>query len=418
MQILVLDTIHGGIILGDALTGMGHTVDLVDVYRGDLSHPGSITSETAMSRRYDLLIHPVHLDPSYPVLRALSCPAITHHEAVRWILGSGRQKMQPGDKKTGHSIEITGTRGKTTTATALASLIQGSGILHTSRGVFRYPGEEKLIRMSITPASLIPVYDLLSEDEWCITEISLGFTGLADLAILTSDEDYLVASGRLSARILKKLSALSCRRVLIAPDMTIEHDSVINAGDLTHVSGATCTYSYRDINGSFDNPLLTLKGYRIPLQLATAAALILGYRPDSLNNFAPLPGRMKIISEEDRVIIDNASTGACLTTTLDAIAMIRGTDDLNIPFTLIIGQENRAVCENFSDEEIIASIRKGRPVRVILVAGDERMNIDAISGACQNLAVPIITVNSITEGMQVAKEKSACPIVVSVKTWR
>ncbi|WP_319578163.1 coenzyme F430 synthase [uncultured Methanospirillum sp.] len=418
MQILILDIIHGGIILGDALKGMGHTVDLVDVYRGDLSHPGSITCETAMSRRYDLLIHPVHLDPSYPVLRGLSCPAITHHEAVRWILGSGRETRPTGHEKTGISIEITGARGKTTTATALASLMDGYGILHTSRGIFRYPEEEKITRMSITPASLISVHALLSDTDWCITEISLGFTGLSDLAILTSDEDYRIASGRLSARTLKHLSALSCRKVLIAPGMTSEHDSVINAKDLTQVTGGICTYSYKDMEGSFENPLLTLEGYRTPLQLATAAALILGYRPDKLSNFASLPGRMKITSEEGRMIIDNASTGACLKTTLDAIALLRGTEDQITPFTLIIGQENRAVCENFSDNEIIAAIRKGRPATAILVAGDDRMNVDAISGACQEQAVPITTVNSITEGMQVAREKPASPIVVSVKTWR
>jgi len=418
MQILILDTIHGGIIIGDALKGMGHNVDLIDVYRGDLSHPGSITNETAMSRRYDLLIHPVHLDPSYPVLRALSCPTITHHEAVRWILGSIKETKQTDCKRAGLSIEITGARGKTTTATALALLMEGNGILHTSRGIYRYPGEEKITRMSITPASLIPVHALLSENDWCITEISLGFTGLADLSILTSDEDYRVASGRLSARMLKHLSALSCKKVLIAPDMTSEHDSVFNAKDLTQVTGRTCTYSYKDMEGSYENLLLTLEGYRIPLQLATAAALILGYRPDKLRNFTSLPGRMKISSEGGRMVIDNASTGACLKTTLDAITLLRGSKDPERPFTLIIGQENRAVCENFSNEEIITAIRKGRPGTVILVAGDDRMNINAISGACQKLAVPIFTANSIIEGMQVAREKPASPIVVSVKTWR
>ncbi|HWQ63581.1 MAG TPA: coenzyme F430 synthase [Methanospirillum sp.] len=415
MNILILDTIHGGIILGDALRDMGHAVDLVDVYRGDLTCQGSIPGETAISKTYDLLIHPVHLDPANPILRSIACPSITHHEAVRWILHS---QIQQNFLQCGFWIEVSGARGKTTTATALASIMQGSGILHSSRGIYRYPEEEYITRMSITPASLIPVKDLLKENEWCIAEISLGFTGLCDIAILTSHEDYQVAAGKLSARTLKHLSALSCKKVLVAPDVSFVHDSVINAGDVARVCGTTCMYSFNGIEGSYENLLLTLEGYRVPLQLATAAALILGYNPEGLQNFPSLPGRMKIEKIDGRMIIDNASTGACLKTTCDAISLLRNSHDENFQYTLIIGQEARAVCENFSDEEIIGVINKEHPNQVILVAGDDRMDTSTISDACKKQTIPITISHSIPEGMHIAKQMPSCPIVVSVKTWR
>ena len=410
MQILVLDTIHGGAVIGDALRLMGHSVDLIDVYRGDCSHPGSIPEGTASARRYDLLIHPVHLDPAYPLLRSHACPAITHHEAVRWILSVSSNPLTYGPY-----VEITGARGKTSTATALASLMKGTGILHTSRGICKYPGKERITRMSITPASLIPVHASRAPGDWCIAEVSLGFTGLSDLAILTSDEDYQVAGGKLSARVIKERTGHSCGKILIPPGMNYVHDGVFDTGDITRISGTSCSYTLNGITGSFENPLFTLESYQNPLRMAAAAALILGYLPDTLSEFSPLPGRMRIITEGGVTILDNASTGACLKTTRDAQIEIR---KLGAPYTLVIGQEARAVCENFPDDDICTAIREGKPAEIILVAGDERMDTGRISEFCQKLSIPITITGSLTEGMQAARNAAPRKIVVSVKTWR
>ncbi len=60
-------------------------------------------------------------------------PVISHHEAVRQLLGKNTPEPM---------IEITGARGKTTTAHALAFLMEGPGILHTSTGTYQLPGKE------------------------------------------------------------------------------------------------------------------------------------------------------------------------------------------------------------------------------------------------------------------------------------
>jgi len=126
MRLLVLDTIHGGRDLAGYLREQGHFVDAVDVYR-----KGSVVdTETALQREYDLVIAPVHLQPRHPLLRKLTIPVISHHQAVRWILGNNVPSPM---------VELTGRRGKTTTASALAGLMEGPGILNTSAGMIRYP---------------------------------------------------------------------------------------------------------------------------------------------------------------------------------------------------------------------------------------------------------------------------------------
>ena len=129
MHILVLDTIHGGKAIGLAYSARGDHVDCVDVYRGD----SKTDITTALTRNYDLIVAPVHLDLGHPLLNFITAPIISHHEAVRELLGENIPEPM---------IEITGTQGKTTTAHALAFLMPGTGILHTSTGTYQYPGKE------------------------------------------------------------------------------------------------------------------------------------------------------------------------------------------------------------------------------------------------------------------------------------
>ncbi len=179
MNILVLDTIHGGADIAAAYERAGHVVDAVDIYRGTTPAEES----RAMTRSYDLVVAPVHMDPEYPILTGKTCPVITHHEAVRSLLGA--QVPAP-------MVEITGSRGKTTTAHALAHLLPGNGILHTSAGTYEYPDQKLLFTKSITPASVLAAAEHAKHiNGWLIAEESLGVTGAGNLAIITS-------TGRLS----------------------------------------------------------------------------------------------------------------------------------------------------------------------------------------------------------------------------
>lgn len=404
MRILVLDSIHGGRVIAEQLKLAGHEVDLVDIYR----HINGISEDEARERRYDLLTHPVHMDPEHLLLRSISIPTVTHHQIVRWLLA----------QKNPHSvIEITGAQGKSTTAAALAWLMRGRGLLHTSSGLIRYPEQERLGRHSITPASLLTAYNGLQDDDWFIGEISLGFCGIGQLGILTSGDDYLVASGKKRAITLKKDSAFLLPRVIVPPDVNLNHSGCIRASDLVSVTDDTCNFSYGSIMGSFTNSLLYLSGYKTPLMLATAAALILGISPQSLSSFQALPGRMQVIMKDSITILDNANSGSCYQTTCDAVRYAEKIAP-GSSFTLVIGQESSSVCENFDTEEICRSIHDTNPASIILIPGDHRIDVRSITALAKKNNIPLEVAETPETAIDLAESMQNQLIVLSYKRWR
>ncbi len=385
MRILVLDTIHGGAELAGALRGAGHQVDEVDVYRGKAGIP----IEEALVRTYDLVTAPVHLDSDHPLLRHHG-PAVPHHEMVKRVL----------DGRLPHPfIEITGARGKTTTAHALASLLPGPGILHTSTGTYRYPERELLWKKSITPASLIvAVREAERIGGWLVAEESLGVTAAGDVAVLTSAEDYPIAAGKKHA-IAEKCRLLSGARTVVLPPGIDLPGTTVAADGMVSFDGPVCRYAGCGIAGTFENPLCTLAGYRTALTLAAATACVLGIDPSPLGRFAALPGRMAARREGDLLILDNANSGTNMATTIEAARYARELSG-NGPMTMVIGEEARAVCEGFSAEDIRRTVSAVGPTATVYVGeGHPAATLDA--------------------GLDAARKITpAGTIVLAVKTWR
>jgi hypothetical protein len=398
MKILVLDTIHGGLELRSFLREQGHFVDVVDVYRGKYG----IDADTALQRTYDMVVAPIHLDPAYRLLQDLPTPRITHHQAVRWIIGRGRPKP---------FVEVTGARGKTTTACALAGLMEGPGILHTSIGTFRYPGRELLWRQSITPASVIPACrEAMRMKGWLIAEVSLGFTGSGDMGIITSAEDYAFAKGKRHAREEKIRSGIGMPRLLVAPG--IDATGAVPVSSLVKADGETCRYPGCGGTGSFDNPLLNLEGYRIPLMLAAAAGCLLGRDPAGLTTFRPVEGRMNGTWFRDGLyVMDNSNSGTNGTTAVQAASTAQRISGRGRT-TLVIGKEAGSVCEGFPAGDVEKAIEYIAPDTVILVGdGYDQLNIPP--GVKKTVA------GSLQEGRKqaFADTPEGC-IVLAVKCWR
>jgi UDP-N-acetylmuramyl pentapeptide synthase len=405
MRILVLDTIHGGMEIGSAYRHAGHTVDLVDVYHGTTPDLQS----SAKTRTYDLVVAPVHLDPDHPLLAHRRIPVITHHEAVRQLLGGNLPRPL---------VEITGARGKTTTAHALAHLFLGKGVLHTSTGTFSYPSRTELWKKSITPASLLAAVRYANQmPGWLIAEESLGVTGAGDLAIITSSEDYTFAGGKKCAVKAKIASAAHAKRVLVADRISCDYENVVHIEDVARCDGMQCTVEAEEMKFILTNPLFLLPPYRMPLMLAAAAALLLHMNPIPLNHFAALPGRMSVSHENGLVIVDNANSGTNAATTLCAARYARhcaGVTDL----TLVIGQVEGegAVCEGFSPDQIAFAIEKIQPRHVVWIgklpdpSSDASRSIDGrIDAVCTTLE----------EGRVTALHRTVKgSIVLAVKTWR
>ncbi len=398
MRLLALDTIHGGGVIASALREQGYTVDCVDVYRGR----DGISPKKAMATSYSCAIAPVHLDPAYPLLHA-GMPVITHHQAAGILIGSDLPHPM---------IEITGARGKTTTAYALAHLMAGDGILHTSSGTIRYPSWEMLGRSSITPASLIaPAGMAHSIHGWLIGECSIGVSGRGDLGILTSAEDYPIAAGKRSALDCKCETLKTCRKVLLPDGISLDHHpDQHTVGEIVSSDGYSIQYECDGISGSFDHPLLSLKGYLIPLMTAAAAACLLGINPSPLSSFEALPGRMQILRENGCLIVDASNSGTTKDTTIEAAAYARRIQP-DAPLHLIIGQDEHAVCENFAESDIKRAIAEIRPdtLTVVVINPDEEI-ISCYPGAT--------IASSLEEAREQAPRLPGTILLLAVKTWR
>lgn len=402
MNILVLDTIHGGKPIGEAFTSRGDTVDLVDVYRDR----GPVSIAAARSRTYDLVVAPVHLDPDFPLLKNAHAPVITHHEAVRRLLGTGVPARM---------IEITGARGKTTTAHALASVLPGPGVLHTSSGTYRYPEKTFISKSSITPGSVLAAARLAQETGgWLVAEESLGITGAGTLGIITSAEDYRCAAGKKSAFAAKIASAEQIPRLFLAGGIQAPagRSGVACLDDAATCTGTTCTIVLDGTKRTFDNPLLALPGYRTPLMLAATVAVMLGLDPAPLAAFTALPGRMEARQEGPVLVVDNANSGTNLATTLEAAQYARaraGRDEL----TLVIGQQegDGAVCEGFAPDRMLAAVEEIRPDHLVWVGRVPDQAPPALQGAARAA--------TLEEGYTLARQMTVQgSLVLAVKTWR
>ena len=355
MRILVLDTIHGGKAIGEAFTEKGDRVDCVDVYREE-SEPDVAT---ALTRTYDLVVAPVHLDPDHPLLHFSPAPVISHHEAVRQLLG---------EKTPVPMIEITGAQGKTTTAHALASLMGGKGILHTSRGTYQFPEMKLLSKSSITPGSVLAAVKMAFEIKgWLIVEESLGITCAGTMGIITSDKDYFFAAGKKCALATKIASAHHGKFLLLGKDITADCTGrVVHIEDVAICKGTECSLSFDGKNCRFSSPLLANSGYRSSLMLAAAAAIVLGKDPLLLSSFRAIPGRMSVSYDKGVLVVDNANSGTNLETTLEAVRYARDVSGKE-SITLVIGQAegDGAVCEGFALSHIQAVIDQIRPAHVV-----------------------------------------------------
>ena len=400
MDLLVLDTIHGGAELGDELRLRGHRVETVDVYRGTGPWPDPDA--------FDRVVAPVHLDPDHPLLAGAEDRLLSHHEAVGLCLADHSPRCL---------VEVTGARGKTTTAFALAAMLGGPGVLHTTAGTFVYPERRRLWQRSITPASVLPAARAaVAIGGWCVAEESLGVTGAGDLAVLTSMDDYACASGKRSA-LAAKLAACRRARRLLVPGGTSplpDHPDVRAADHLARVTDSTCETSA----GVTVTPLLAHAAYQNALQLSAAAAVLLGGDPRRTAAMEAIPGRLSVGTEAGRVLVDDANSGTTRDTAIEAARLARALDP-GRELTLVIGEEFRAVCEGFSPENVATAIETINPATAVLVGSfDHRAAVIArlSTGAWRGRRSETLT---LAEGRAATRvDGGGGPIVLAVKTWR
>jgi UDP-N-acetylmuramyl pentapeptide synthase len=218
MKVLIIDMTHGGTVLASEFSkkqncevfawDIYHTlteedrslleiqgIELVDEsFYNEQCRGKKITP--AMDKSEILVVAPVHCKLPSP-------SHMTHHQAVGYLLK---------DEINVPVIEITGVKGKTSTAAMLKEIYRDKNplILSSLGVVVVKDGEEITLQkdISITPASLVTAWRLAQkfyDDKIpgvgvCIFESSLGGTGMADVGIITNiAEDYSIAKGSSSA---------------------------------------------------------------------------------------------------------------------------------------------------------------------------------------------------------------------------
>jgi hypothetical protein len=398
MDLLVLDTIHGGALLADELGLRGHRVETVDVYRGTGPEPDPDD--------FDAVVAPVHLDPAHPLVAGAEDRLVSHHEAVGRCLADRRPRLL---------VEVTGARGKTTTAFAIAETLEGPGVLHTSAGTFRYPGRRLLWRRSITPAQVLPAARAAAAlDGWCVAEESLGVTGAGDLAVLTSGDDYPCAAGARSALACKLASAGRAPRLLVADGVATGHPGLFRAETLAPRDGAT----FSSAAGPIANPLTALPAYRNAVQLATAATGLLGSDPRRLEAMGPVPGRLEARRDAGRTIVDDANSGTTRLTACEAAAYARVLAP-GLPLSLVVGEEFRAVCDGFPPGDVAGAVAEVDPGLAVIVGPPELRGATRDFLAGRGWSGSLLEAGTLDAGRALALWAGGPgPVVLAVKTWR
>jgi hypothetical protein len=111
--------------------------------------------------------------------------------------------------------------------------------------------------------------------------------------------------------------------------------------------------------------------------------------------------------------VDDSNSGTSAGTTEAAASYARAVSGGGW-VTLVIGEEDRTVCEGFPPEEMAASIRKIHPDRLILV-GERGRNVRP--GGFGKRVAYADTLEA-ARGLALRETPSGGAVVLAVKTWR
>jgi len=427
----VLDTIHGGGIICKKLREFGADPVAINIYGGAPAPPPIDL--------FDVVIAPVHAHTQLTArAEALGIPLLTHHQAV------GELARQ--NKALQHALvfEVTGVTGKTTVASLLEIAFSDSKLLTlTSRGL-EINENGKFVakqRLSITPASILTALDLAGEfdfdPEVCIFEVSLGGTGLADVNILTTlSPEYGIAQ-ETKTSTFAKLQMLSNAKVNSCLVMSKASASLAETGQCLNTFGDDgATVQYENIKthevtivynhlaridggrvsgevrftptGCYDLP-----SYKDMLLCFVAAALCSKLDPDvvseRLAHFKGVMGRMSAAIIKGRLLIDNSNSGLEAASIDRAIRYGLTLKKTGHKAVLIIGAEEKNVCDGIAPEAL-APLAQDAALDDVVIVGDQMRTSRANVVRSNNLE------SALRVALALTKERDV--IISCVKMWR
>ncbi|WP_400260642.1 coenzyme F430 synthase [Candidatus Methanomassiliicoccus intestinalis] len=377
-NVLVLDLTHGGEILAKEYAQRGCEVTAVDVYhtaseevKNSLTSCGIEVLDAAPARTFDLGILPIHCPDSY-IGKAKLVKRLTSHEAVGQLASFNFP-----------TVEITGVWGKTSACHILAHILVACGkkvLLHTSRGRGIVSTEGTVIlkdKVSIAPPAILDISKFELDVDIGIFEVSLGGTGLANIAAITSlGNNYAIAAGTKKAFDGKVQMIASARDTVVYPheetnlwaphvsqgvktvtfgggDVQLILPDKLVLGKQVRAQVITPEKSYEvKLQGSYLVP-----SYLIALSTALGCAYALKLDMDkavsSLASFNGVPGRGEVLKEKGwyRIIERNPGVSAgSIAWNLKTLEDYYAQTDIGVALDPV----NAKVCEKLDLKEVNA----------------------------------------------------------------
>jgi UDP-N-acetylmuramyl pentapeptide synthase len=437
-KVCVLDLTHGGIVIARKLKKIVSSVSAVDAYKtldtGELSsleNEGINTSRDALKATdFDTLVAPVHLDLKYPMLVEAannSIPVLSHHEAVGQLL----EDYELDDKTV---IELTGTKAKTSTSILLAEVLSREKkiVSHTSRGVEDWSTGMVIKKgLSITPASILTALDAVREagikPEVFIFEISLGGTGCADIGVITTiANDYPIANNTRMASEAKRQMILNAKS---GSTLVINNDALrffgacrrdVNIVSFSDSINASCNVYYEDISSKGgviayylgkkqgrihirEAPDYDISSYKTAFVGAAAVALAMdvdaGTIERAFSEFKGAEGRMRKMSLEGRIFIDNSNSGMDIRSAEKALSYAKAETGRIV---MVLGEEAKEVCEGLDPAAVKRFMDKHMNELLALILVGERMNPLIKNNINKN----IYYADSLSKGIELAKQQT------------
>ena len=408
MNNLVIDLTHGGVKIAVSLSKKGNVLayDLYNTLKGidakmlEVYGVELIQLDELSDFKGDMnVIYPIHMPLSFDEIKSfnsdLNWTFQSHHEIITEILkdwGDGIPK-----------VEITGVKGKTTSAFMLKEiLIDENPLILSSLGAFLYENKEEIVLkkdISIAPANIKETVDLaykianpickiaegtvvsenLRKYNSAIFESSLGVSGIGDVGLLLNIvEDYPIAKGRSTASEAKK-QVFRCRCVCIQKEALDEYYSDIkhemtntfsltdhtanlyveNAEyDLDQTSLEIAYNNIKTINGNLISGKIKVKTFAPgPHHVSNVLGVILtclsleiesGKIIKGLGNYKGIPGRTTKKTIENSTIIEEINPGLNTEAIKESVNMIQNLKD----YYISIGGDYGITCEEIDEEKL------------------------------------------------------------------
>lgn len=387
-SILVLDPIHGAEVIAEELKELGKEVEIFNPYR-----ESSLDQTFFKGLKYDLVLAPVHLNPNFEIVKQAlkdNIPFMSHHEVVKQIATINDLFADIT------VVEVTGTVKKTSVCELICQLVSDKKVLSHTSSITRFKsveGEVRFPKLGGTPANVLKVMEIAREKnlkpDIAVFEVSLGLTGIGDVAVITSlEEDYMVAGGTKAASAVKKASIRNYegkdKCVIVHPrssDINVNGNTYGDrSSNLRIEDNKVVCNRVRTVNDDFISgeivckPLDSYIGgdyYRNCLEAAFCAVLSLGIPLAEVNtvDISPVQGRLKREEINGRVLIDNSNSGTKLKFIGEITEMARRISEKMI---LILGVESQYVCEGMDLAELKDVVENSASDFVeIIIVGDE-----------------------------------------------